>query len=131
MVDVIDIIQIIAVGGITILASLLTTWINNRSAERRMRIELTYQRRNDALNKLFEVANKDYKSFDDLERELLSCMHGSLQSLYLPEKIVKGIYRHYALSEREKRKIHEVDRIAVLKNVIKNLISEYIRDIEK
>jgi len=131
MADVIDVIQIIAVGGITILASLLTTWINNRSAERRMLKELTYQRRNDALNKLFEVANKDYKSFDDLERELLSCMHGSLQSLYLPEKIVKGIYRHYALSEREKRKISEVDRIAVLKNVIKSLISDYIRDMEK
>jgi len=131
MADIIDVIQIITVGGITILASLLTTWVNNKSAERRMLKELTFQRRNDALNKLFEVANKDYKSFDDLERELLSCMHGSLQSLYLPEKVVKGIYRRYALSEREKRKISEVDRIAVLKNVIKNLISDYIRDMEK
>ena len=127
----VDVIEIIAVGAIAILASQLATWRSNRSAERMKRIELFHQRQDDAMAKLYEIASKDYNTFDELEKELSSGMHGSIQSLYLPNKIVKGIYRHYPLSEREKTKIHEKDRIERLKNVIKNLISDYIREIKK
>lgn len=127
----VDVIEIIVVGAIAILASQSATWMINRSSERMKRIELFYQRQEDAMAKLYEIASRDYNTFDELEKELSSGMHGSIQSLYLPNKIVKGIYRYYPLSEREKKKIGERDRIMQLRNVIKNLISDYIREMKK
>lgn len=125
--NVLDIIYVIVGGAIVLVATL----ISNRSAERMKRIELIYERQEDALAKLYEIANREYKSYDELEKELFSSMHGSIQSLYLPEKIVKRIYRRYLLSEQEKMRIHEKDRIERLKNAIKSSILGYIRGMEK
>lgn len=95
------------------------------------RIELFHKRQEEAMAKLYEIASREYNTYDGLEKKLLSGMYDSVYSLYLPDKVVKGIFKHYHLSEEEKKKIPEKDRIEMLKNVNKNYIHDYIRDIQK
>ncbi|GAI50448.1 unnamed protein product, partial [marine sediment metagenome] len=111
MADIVDLLLIIVGGIIAILGGVTATLINNRSMERMKRIELFHKRQEEAMAKLYEIASREYNTYDGLEKKLLSGMYDSVYSLYLPDKVVKGIFKHYPLSEEEKKKIPEKDRI--------------------
>jgi len=79
--------------------TLIATWVNNRAAEKRLRIQLYHEDRKKVLTQLYQLSEMKYKTYPEFKKALLSFLAG-LQSEFLPEGLKKAI----------QSKIYEVDK---------------------
>lgn len=91
--NIINILTGVILGGsLTLTATLIATWVSNRAAEKRLRIQLFNEDKKRTLATLYELINKKYATYDEFKKTLDRFL-GGLQSAFLPEKL-KAAIRH-------------------------------------
>lgn len=73
--------------------SLAIAWLRDREAEKRLRIEVYYQDRRRAAEKLHTLVNKRYKSYDEFKERLLDFL-GGFEAQFLPDEFREKLGSH-------------------------------------
>ena len=85
-----SLVSVVIGGGIALLAS----WLERRAAEKRLKKQLLYEKRTEALSKLYQLTSQEYKTYNEFKAAVLSFLSG-LSGAFLPEETVRAIRDKY------------------------------------
>lgn len=67
--------------------TITVTWFTTRAEEKRLKTQLLFDKKAEALSKLHELSNQQYKTYDDFKKTILS-FADSFQGTFLPTDLV-------------------------------------------